>query len=218
MSSLDAQKTSKRMIITGSVFDVFRTPIPNAMVIIDNKKTDVRTDSRGFYKVKVKRNATRIAVLTFANGIIEESIGGRNRIDFQFTNMLNQETQINTPIGEEVVNTGYDYTKRKNTATDLTTVDLSGNRYQKYNSITEDITREVPGVVAYSGGILIRNSMNMKGPVPALIVIDGVPSQSYSGLALSTIESITVLKGASAAIYGTRGFGGAILITTKKGN
>ena len=60
--------------------------------------------------------------------------------------------------------------------------------------------------------------MNMKGPVPALIVIDGVPSQSYSGLALSTIESITVLKGASAAIYGTRGFGGAILITTKKGN
>jgi len=57
---------------------------------------------------------------------------------------------------------------------------------------------------------------NENGNVGATIVVDGVPTNSLTGLSPSMIESIEVIKDGAAAIYGTRGYGGVILITTRK--
>jgi TonB-dependent SusC/RagA subfamily outer membrane receptor len=76
------------------------------------------------------------------------------------------------------------------------------------------IIREVSGVRRYKGGIIIQESANLFGSVPPLILIDGMPG-NLGEVAPFEIKSIAVLKGNSAAIFGSRGYGGAIIIRTK---
>jgi outer membrane receptor protein involved in Fe transport len=77
------------------------------------------------------------------------------------------------------------------------------------------ITRETSGVKYTQSGYVIQDSKNFFGSVPALLIVDGVPVNDFDGIIPSSVESITVLKGSSAGIYGTRAYGGAIVLKTK---
>jgi TonB-dependent SusC/RagA subfamily outer membrane receptor len=77
------------------------------------------------------------------------------------------------------------------------------------------IQREVPGTKIQGGNVVINDSKNMQGSIPALFVVNGVPVTTVENIPPSTVESIEVLKGSSASIYGSRGYGGVILIKTK---
>ena len=68
MNGLNAQKKSIKTTITGTVLDLDDKPIANAIIIIDNQKTNIITDSAGNYSVKVKSTASKIGVMTFGNG------------------------------------------------------------------------------------------------------------------------------------------------------
>jgi len=65
--------------------------------------------------------------------------------------------------------------------------------------------------------IIIPGASYYQEAVPPLLVVDGVTVNTLSGIPPSAVESITVLKSASATIYGTRGYGGAVVVTTKGG-
>jgi TonB-dependent SusC/RagA subfamily outer membrane receptor len=80
------------------------------------------------------------------------------------------------------------------------------------------IQREVSGVRIINGGVVIHDSRNMQGFVEALVVVDGTPTSSLNDIKPATVESIEVLKDASASIYGSRGYGGVVLIKTKTSN
>jgi TonB-dependent SusC/RagA subfamily outer membrane receptor len=215
-NSLNAQKNSKKITITGTVMDVSKSPIANAIVMIDGQKTSSVTDSKGYYKVKVRPNASKIGILTFGSGIIEEAIGGRALINFNFSTMSTQVSGLNNDSpGEEVVNVGYNHAKKKNLTTDVSRVDGTNNKYYKYSNIYDMISREVAGVRISGENIIIQESKDLFGSVPALLVVDGVAVPSINNITPSMVESITVLKGTSAAIYGSRGYGGAIVIKTK---
>jgi len=77
------------------------------------------------------------------------------------------------------------------------------------------IQREVSGVHVDGTSVVIQDSRNIWGTVPALIVLDGVYLDELPDIPPRMVKSIEVLKGSSAAIYGSRGFGGAIVIKTK---
>jgi TonB-dependent SusC/RagA subfamily outer membrane receptor len=218
VSSINAQKKARKITITGTVYDVYKAPIMNAIVMIDNKKTNSMTDAKGHYKIKVKPTAQKIAIFTLGSGIIEENIFGRTQIDFDFGTMSTRVPELENTGGEEGVNTGYDYVRKRNVNTEMTHVDGSGNKYQKYADIFDMIKSESPGVRIEGENIIIQESRDLYGTVPALLVVDGVYVNSISYLQPSMVESITVLRGTSAAIYGTRGYGGAVVITTKKNN
>ncbi len=218
--SLPAQKQSK-ITVTGTVLDVSQNPIFNAIIMIDGQKTNVTTDARGIYTVKVKPGAERIGIFTFGSGILEEDIGGRTRIDFNFDtpyinfNGLEGRQTDNTRItGTEQVNTGYNTVARRDLTTSVSRAEGSGAR-RTYSSIN-DMLQELPGVHVSNGGVIIQDSRNLYGSVPALVVLDGVPVFGLPDIPPATVESIEVLKGTAAAIYGSRGYGGAVLITTKK--
>src|SRR5699024_5000232 len=94
-------------------------------------------------------------------------------------------------------------------------------------NISQAIQGKIPGVVANSRGggpgnnntnILIRGQSTLGNNTP-LIVIDGVPRSmdDFANLSPNVIENISVLKDASAAIYGARAANGVILVTTKDG-
>jgi TonB-dependent SusC/RagA subfamily outer membrane receptor len=216
ISTLSAQKSNKKITITGTVLDASNNPIVNAIVMIDNKKTDAVTDSKGNYKVKVKPDASTIAILTFGSGISEELINGRTMINFNFGTKTSEKAEDEgIKKGEEGVNVGYGNIKQKNLTTNVNKIDGTKKKYATYNSIADMIQREVSGVKIDGSSVIIQDSKDLFGSVPALIVVDGVSMNSLPNIHPSSVESIEVLKGTAAAIYGTRGYGGVIVIKTK---
>jgi TonB-dependent SusC/RagA subfamily outer membrane receptor len=245
INSISGKSNNKKITITGSVLDVDKRPIVNAIIMIDNQKTNSRTDSYGKYKIKVKPNANRIGIFTYYNGYFEEEIGGRTRIDIRFRSVsLNQGSDWdiapgepgengrrennsyyshmglhgkNITTGEESVNVGYAHIKKKYLTTDITFIDVTNKKFASYSSVYDIIQREASGVMVSGKKIIIQGAGNMFGSVGPLVIIDGVfgDSSDLDYISPLTVESISILKGASAAIYGSRGFGGAIIIQTR---
>lgn len=212
---LSAQKDNKKTTITGTVLNLDGQPIANAVIMIDGKNTSATTDVEGKYKVKVSPRATRIGIFTFGSGIKEEDIAGRILINFNFGVVSGQQEEGNAVApGNEMVNTGYTNVRKKDMTTEISKVDAE-QKTKSYSSIY-DMLREVPGVSVTGNRINIQNSQNMLGPVDPLIIVDGVPVADISYLSPSTVKSVEVLKSTAAAMYGSRGYGGVILITTKK--
>jgi TonB-dependent SusC/RagA subfamily outer membrane receptor len=217
--SLEAQKNRNNIIITGSVTDGNGNPVVNAMVMIDGVNTSSITDSKGSYKIKVKPDAKKLGIVSFASGMIEEAIDGRTVMNFKFsTSGAKQQSDQADSKNDEGVNTGYNYLKQKDITSPTNKIDGTDKKYASYSSVSEMITRQVGGVRLSSSGYVIQDSKDFFGAVPALLVVDGVYVTSFDGISPSTVESIVVLKGPSASIYGSRGYGGAIVLTTKKQN
>ena len=84
ITELYCQKSGKKITISGFVVDVTATPVADAIILIDGEKTGKITDSKGFYKIKVRPENKKIGVCTSSGGIIEEVINGRKNIDFTF--------------------------------------------------------------------------------------------------------------------------------------
>lgn len=209
-----SQKNNGKLSITGTVLDASGNPVSNAIVLIDGEQTRSRTNEAGKYKIKVKDDAESIAILTFGNGMIGELITGREEIDFKFGTTVMNSVRAVEP-GEEAINTGYGVTRKKDLTTQVSKIDGTDKKYKSYTSIYEMIQRECSGVTVNNGRVIIQDSRNMQGHVPPLFVVDGTYVDNISHIAPSTVESIEVLKGTSASIYGSRGFGGAIVIKTK---
>lgn len=210
-----AQK-SKKITVTGTVLGVDKNPIANAIIMIDNTKTSSVTNAEGKYSVKVKPDALKIGVFTFGNGVREENINGRTKIDFNFsTAAASQPVNEEIEAGDEAVNTGYRAVKRKDVTTDISKIDGTNKKYASYSSIYDMIQREVSGVKVNGDYIIVQGSTTLDGSVPALLVVDGVYVQSIGDISPTSVESVEVLKGSSASMYGSRGFGGVILISTK---
>ena len=174
VNGISAQKPGRRVEIKGIVLDVYHAPIANAIIMVDNKKTNSVTDSRGNYKIKVKPGASKIGVFTFGNGTIEDYINGRTRINFNFSTMSTLKYNPRFSDGEQGVNTGYGQVKKRNLTTDVSKIDGTNKKYASYSSISEMIQREVSGVQFFNGDPIIQGSQNFFGYIPPLIVVDGV--------------------------------------------
>lgn len=216
INNLSAQKNNKKITITGTVIDPSNLPIVNAMIMIDDVKTNSVTDSKGNYKIKVKPTAAKISIFTFNHGVFEDSIKGRTQIDFKFSAASAQnQTDQPVPDAQKGVNTGYGLTKKKNLTTDINSIDGSNKKYASYSNLADMITHEVSGVKVNGNSVNIQDSKNLWGPVYALIVVDGVYMDELPDIPPVNVKSIEVLKGTAASMYGSRGYGGAVIIKTK---
>jgi TonB-dependent SusC/RagA subfamily outer membrane receptor len=216
INGLNAQKSNKKVTITGTVLGADKAPISNAIIMIDDQKTNSITDANGKYKVKVKPTAAKIGVFTFGQGTKEEIINGRDHIDFNFgVSAAQQGVDKNGASAEQGVNTGYALVKKKNLTNDASKIDGSKSKYASYHSISEMIQREVSGVKVDGSTVVMQGSSDLFGSVPALIIVDGVSSYELPDISPIYVKSIDVLKGNAASIYGTRGYGGVIIIKTK---
>jgi TonB-dependent starch-binding outer membrane protein SusC len=212
----DAQKSNKKITITGTILNSAKEPIRNAIVLIDDQKTNSITDAEGKYSVKVKPTAAKIGFFTFGNGTYEEAIEGRTEINVVFKTAGAQKAEDKSVAqGEQGVNTGYSTVKQKNLTNNVNSIDGTDKKYASYHSAKEMIEREVSGVRMNGSSVILMGSKDLFGDVPALIVVDGVSSYDLPEILPSAVKSIEVLKGSAAAIYGSRGYGGVIVIKTK---
>lgn len=218
LSEINAQKNNKKITITGTVLDASGKPIMNGIVMIDNQKSSTLTDAAGNYRIKVKPTALKIGIVTLGQGMAEELIGDRTRIDFNFGTSKVNNPESNIKPGEEGINTGYGSVKQKNLTTTVNKIDGTNKKYASYSSIYDMIQREVSGVRIRGTSAIIQGSKDLFGDVSALIVVDGVSMDDIPDIAPTSVKSIEVLKGTAAAIYGSRGYGGVIIIKTKLQN
>jgi TonB-linked SusC/RagA family outer membrane protein len=224
--------------VTGKVTDSKDgSPLAGASVVAKGTSTGTQTGADGSFKLNVP-STTKTLVISFAGfGNVEVNISGSNSADAKLTSTADALT--------DVVVIGYGSRKTKDVTGSVARVTEKDFNKGQIASPDQLLQGRTPGVlVTPSTGepgaaatINIRGTGSISGAQEPLYVIDGVPLiqggtlGSASGVEGSTtpknpliflnpndIESITVLKDASAAaIYGSRGANGVILITTKQG-
>ncbi len=130
---------------------------------------------------------------------------------------LHADGENNTGFHDEQIDVGYGSTSREALGTAVSKVTVDQAIVRSYDSIGEYIRTRVPGVdVNPNGTLQIRGQQTFQGPAEALIVVDGVITDDINTINPNQIHSVQVLKDAgSAAIYGSRGGNGVVLITTK---
>jgi TonB-dependent SusC/RagA subfamily outer membrane receptor len=212
VTSVSAQKAPKNIKVSGYVTDGTHAPVANAIVLVDGHKTDLLTDDKGFYKIKVKAGTGKIGIFTFTNGVMEEPVNGRTRINFMFEGSVPDQMSYQTAKPEETVNIGYGTVKKKNMTTNVGKIDGTNPKYASYRTIYDMIRGEVPGVQVTGTTITIQGISSMTLGTEPLYVVDGIVVSSIGDIQPSMVKSIEILKGSSAAIYGSRGANGVILI------
>jgi len=213
VSQVFAQEADKT--VSGTVRDEQGQTLPGVSVILKGSKTGGITDVQGHYSLKIK-NTTGTLVFSFIGfATSEEPINGRAII-----NVTLKESQKSL---NEVVVIGYQTVKKR----DLTgaVASLSGKDIAAVPvpNIAQAMQGKLPGVNITTqdgrpgGGINIRvrGGSSISQSNQALVLIDGVPG-NLNDIPGDQVESIDVLKDASsAAIYGSRGANGVVLVTTK---
>jgi TonB-dependent SusC/RagA subfamily outer membrane receptor len=214
--SLFAQKENKRRVITGIVTDVNQKPVSGAMILIDKKNSNVLTDDKGFYKVKVKPNARQITAFSFTAGTGIAMIERETVINLTLGGSASSEgnTQNQAVPGEDI-NIGYGVTNSNNLTTPVNKIDADGDKYSSYSSIYDMLRGTVPGVQVTGKTITIRGVSTNNPNSSPLFVVDGNIADSIDDIQPVMVKSITVLQGASASIYGSRGANGVLVITLK---
>lgn len=122
---------------------------------------------------------------------------------------------------EELVDVGYGKVKRKHVTSSVSKVSLSEKSASSYTDMGEFLMGRVPGLTVTKTGngykYVIRSTNTIYGNTDPLFVVDGMTVDDISYLNPSDVDHVEVLKDASsAAIYGTQGGNGVILITTKR--
>jgi TonB-dependent SusC/RagA subfamily outer membrane receptor len=206
-----AQKNNKKITVTGSVTDNMQKPMTGAMIFIDGNNTNVTTNSKGLYKLKVRPDADSITVVTFSNGMVTLPLKGKTRVDFVLRGSGLSTQMKPEKADEKEVNIGYGNVKQRDLITPVSTVDGRNNKYANYKDIYE-ILKSLPGIIVRGTSIQIQGQSSIMSGTQPIFVVDGMVVENIDGISPYQVRNISVLKGSSASIYGSRGANGAILI------
>lgn len=206
------------LTITGVVRDENGAGLPGVNVLEKGSTNGVITGLDGDYTIRVAGPGS-VLIFTFIGYTTREiTVEGSATIDVDMSPEL-----VNI---EEVVVVGYGQQKKATLSGSVSSVRGSEIVKSPALNITNTIGGTVPGLVAVGqsgepgedyASLFIRGRSTLNNNSP-LIVVDGIPNRSLERIDPSTIESITVLKDASAAIYGSQAANGVILVTTKRGS
>ena len=202
---------------SGKVTDVTGVGIPNVTVVIRNSKTGTSTANDGSFVISAKQGD--VLVISSTGFVAKE-------ITLQQQTILNVQLEEDHKILDEVIVVGYGTQKKSSLTASVAKLDKkileSGVRSNPAQALAGTIagvrvstTTGRPGSLP---NIVLRGGTNFDGSGSPLIVVDGQFRSSMSDINADDIESMEVLKDASAtAIYGARASNGVILITTKRG-
>jgi TonB-linked SusC/RagA family outer membrane protein len=206
------------IIVSGQVTDAKGAGIPGVSIKVQNTKVATTTDNAGRYTIKVPENG--ILVFSYVGyATSEQPVNGRKTISVTMVE--------NNQALSEVIVVGYGTQKKAVVSGAVTAVKGSELAQTPSANLSNSLAGRLPGVTAvqasgepgYDGSSIRIRGVNSLGNNNALIVIDGVPNRAggLERINPNDIESVSVLKDASAAIYGSRAANGVILITTKQG-
>ena len=204
--------------IKGQVSDKNSLPLPGASISVKNSQKGVLTDFDGNYKIKVPTSAV----------IVFSYVGYKT----QEVKMSSNKTTVNIILEEsaqsldEVILIGYGTSTKKESTGAVTSIKAEGFNKGSYSNPMGLIQGKVAGLsITQPNGadplagyqILLRGANTLSSGQEPLIIIDGIIGADLKNINFQDVESMDVLKdGSAAAIYGTRGTNGVIIITTKR--
>ncbi|MEQ9443205.1 MAG: TonB-dependent receptor [Cyclobacteriaceae bacterium] len=205
--------------ITGQVTDENSDPLPGVNILVKNTAIGTVTDVEGNYRLSVPDDATMLILSSVGYLTEEVAIGNRTTVDVQ---MLPDIQSLS-----EVVVIGYGAVEKKDVTGAIASVESQDIVRANPVQAAKAIQGQVAGVnvskassrpgAGYNINIRGLNSINFSNE--PLVVIDGVIGGDMNALNPTDIESMDILKDASAtAIYGSRGANGVIIISTKRGS
>ncbi len=201
--------------VSGNISDA-NGPLPGATVVVKGTATGTTADFDGNYSIEA--SSSDVLVFSFVGYTAKEvAVGSQDTINV----VLEAANEL-----EEVVVTGYGSQKEKEITSAVVAVDEESFNKGAISDASQLLQGKVAGLSIYNKGgnpnsgatIRLRGLSTIGANSSPLVVIDGVIGASLANVDPSDIESINVLKDASAAaIYGSRGSSGVILVTTKGG-
>jgi len=205
--------SSQQYKVKGTVTDKNGIPLPGVTVVVAGTTLGIITDINGEYSIDIPQGSKSLK-FSFIGMVSQEiSIGTSTRIAVTLT-----ETAIDL---EEVVVVGYGTQKKATLTGAVGTIKSTEVLKRPAANTTELLQGQVAGLVSrQSSGLPGSDAtiLNIRGYGNPLVIVDGVQSgRSLEQMDPNEIESISVLKDASAAIYGARAGNGVILVTTKRG-
>ncbi len=217
-SSLTESRTGQRTLV-GIVKDDTGQPLVGVSVFVEKTSIGVSTDLDGRYQITVPEGTKS---LTFS------CIGfNTEKVPVQKSGQINVVLEPEAWLIDEVVVVGYGVQKKASSVASITATKsedlLKGGNV---NSVSEALQGRLNGVIAINSSgkpgnntaqLYIRGKSSWVNSSP-LIMVDGV-ERDFNDVDMNEVESISVLKDASAtAVYGVRGGNGVILVTTKRGD
>lgn len=189
--------------------------MPGVTVTIKNTTQGVATDANGKYTIRAARGAT----------LVFKTVGYLTKEVSASAPVINVVLEPKASNLNEVVVIGYGTVKKKDLTGAVANIKGSDIKSQGQSDVTKALQGKLPGVTIESAGgnpgsgtrILIRGVGTLNNATP-LYLVDGVQVANINNLNQADIQSIDVLKDASAAaIYGSRAANGVVLVTTKSG-
>ncbi|PWG79709.1 SusC/RagA family TonB-linked outer membrane protein [Pararcticibacter amylolyticus] len=217
--------TMKRVNVTGTVTDTKGEPLPGVSIKIKGTNSGTSTDVNGVFRLNLP-TGNEVLVVTYLGFKSQEVVAnGRTKIDIK---MLEDSKAL-----DEVVVVGYGVQKKAHLTGSVVDIKAAEVADLPVTNIGVALSGRLQGVGVSGGNSRpgSKASLTIRNPIVGaqqspLYVIDGViqmdgqnqPDASlFNNLDPAEIESISVLKDASAAVYGVRGAAGVVLVTTKKG-
>ena len=209
--------SQQQLKITGTVTDEKGNTLPGVTVLLKGTTLGSLTDASGKYTIN---NTPKNATLIFS------FIGMKMQEILSDDRMLIDVVLIEEAIDlEEVVVVGYGTTKKVTLTGAVSSVKGNEILHSSAINVTNSLIGRLPGLTTVTrtgepgndGATLRIRGSNTLGNNDPLIVVDGIAGRGLERINPADIESINILKDASAAIYGAQAANGVILVTTKRG-
>lgn len=210
---------SAQVSVNGTVTDASGEPLIGVSVIQKGMTTGVSTDIDGKYAITLSSSGKKALIFSYIGYESKEVPIAKSGI-FDVTLREDQN------LLDEVVVVGYGTMQRKDVTGSISTVSAKDLNVGSYTDPGQLLQGKVPGLVVVqnsdpNGGVnslTLRGASTLNGSTEPLYVVDGIPGVNLNLVSPNDIESIDVLRDASAtAIYGSKAANGVIIVTTKRG-
>lgn len=215
----DDRPAAPAAVVRGRVTDEQGAPLIGVTIQLKGAAAGAVTGSNGEFQINIPDNSSGVLVFTFLGMEKQEVlIGKRTHLDVVLKRAVAQQ--------QEVVVVGYGTQKKTTLTGSVATIKGEEIARVPTANVSNGLAGHIPGVIANNrsgrpgddySSISVRGFNSFSGGTAPLIIIDGIPDRNMDRINPNDIESVTVLKDASAAIYGVRSANGVILITTKRG-
>jgi TonB-linked SusC/RagA family outer membrane protein len=201
--------------ISGTVTDADGIPLPGASIVEKGTSNGTQTDFDGNFTIEVPQDAT--LVISYIGYATQEiPVSGQDTISVSLEEDANQL--------DEVILVGYGTQSRADVTNAISSVTSDELTETPAIGVSQALQGRAAGVQVTNAGtpgsnpLVTIRGLGTFGNNSPLFVVDGVPTGSLNNIPAESIESVDILKDASsAAIYGSRGSNGVVLITTKGG-
>ena len=205
--SLPVGNFAQNRVIYGRLTVFNKFPVKNLEVRAKKAKTSAITDSLG-----------RFSIVCFDKDVIQIKAKPfkpvSKRVDAKTDSLVLNLYFIDSQVNRERA-VGYGYINKKDLMYAVDHLQQENNDFCNYSNIYELIRGRFSGITISNGNIYVRGSTNFQGHTEALILVNGVATSSIADIAPCDVVSIDILKDTAAAIYGSRGANGVVLIRTK---